>query len=220
MENANLRIVEALALSALLHLLILAPLQQSDGAVQAPTAWGPLIVTVGGGAERPDADARGEPGAGPAARGAHDLARNPARQARDATRPAVPDEVTVKVLLFTDDPGNPQNALDIGGQRYIYFNSPGLRQQVRPLSELRLRYPVAIPEDPDGSVVLQLLIDERGLLEGVSVLCAAPGFETSARESIAGLRFSPARGRDGPVKSFMLVEFGYGRGVPCDRIPD
>jgi len=51
-------------------------------------------------------------------------------------------------------------------------------------------------------------------------VCAAPPFERSARESVAGLRFQPALAKEGPVKSYMLVEFGYGKGLPCSRMPD
>jgi hypothetical protein len=42
----------------------------------------------------------------------------------------------------------------------------------------------------------------------------------SALESVQGLKFQPAVAKEGPVKSYMLLEFGYGRGYPCGRIPD
>jgi len=52
------------------------------------------------------------------------------------------------------------------------------------------------------------------------VLCAAPAFEQSALESLRGMKFEPARGNDGPVKSYLLVDFAYGRGFPCPSAPN
>lgn len=220
MASANMRIAEALALSALLHVLIFAPLQQPGGGARMPAAWKPLLVTIG----QPDAVTAVaaapeslKPETGPAASGVNVPTRGPERETIDATRPARPEELIVNVILPAEDGSSgPQNALDIGGQRYVYFNSPGVERHARPVTALQPRYPAARPANPDGSVVLELLIDEQGLLEQVNVICAAPGFEASARESVAGLRFSPALGPHGPVKSFMLVEFAYGRSVPCD----
>ena len=90
----------------------------------------------------------------------------------------------------------------------------------RPLEDPRLRYPTGEFEQKNGAVVLQLLIDEQGGLVRTDVVCAAPPFMTSALESVQELKFQPAVAREGPVKSYMLVEFGYGRGYPCGRIPD
>ena len=75
-------------------------------------------------------------------------------------------------------------------------------------------------EHRNGAVLLQLLINEHGWLAQADVVCAAPQFEKSALESVQGLKFQPAIAREGPVKSYMLVEFGYGKGYPCARIPD
>jgi len=104
--------------------------------------------------------------------------------------------------------------------RYVHFKSPQLKSPARPLQDPRLRYPTGEFAQKNGAVVLQLLIDEQGGLVRTDVVCAAPPFMKSALESVQELKFQPAVAREGPVKSYMLVEFGYGRGYPCGRIPD
>jgi hypothetical protein len=139
----------------------------------------------------------------------------PSRQAR-------PQEVRVRVLLLSDKltQDNPEEYVEVEGVRYVHFKSPQLKSPARPLEEPRLRYPTGVLAQKNGAVVLQLLIDEQGGLARTDVVCAAPPFMKSALESVQGLKFQPALAREGPVKSYMLVEFGYGRGYPCGRIPD
>lgn len=135
--------------------------------------------------------------------------------------PARSETVTVQVLMLTDRLArNPEEYLEVGGKRYIYFDSPRLAVPARPLNEPRPRYPKGKFEQRDGAVILQLLIDEQGTIERTDVVCSAPPFEKSALEAVRGLKFRPAQDKTGPVKSYMLVEFGYGRGYPCARIPD
>ena len=138
------------------------------------------------------------------------------------TRAARFSEVKVRVLLLTDNKQfkNEEEYIEVGGVRYIHFSSPRLKARGRPLEEPNLRYPTGELSQKNGAVVLQLLISEQGVLEQTDVVCAAPPFERSARESVAGLRFQPALAKEGPVKSYMLVEFGYGKGLPCGRMPD
>ena len=138
------------------------------------------------------------------------------------TRAARSSEVKVRVLLLTDNKPfkNEEEYIEVGGVRYIHFSSPRLKARGRPLEEPNLRYPTGELSQKNGAVVLQLLISEQGVLEQADVVCAAPPFERSARESVAGLRFQPALAKEGPVKSYMLVEFGYGKGLPCGRMPD
>jgi len=130
-------------------------------------------------------------------------------------------KVTVEVFLLSEKLSrNPDEYVEVKGVRYIHFNSPRLAAPARPLAEPKPRYPSGKLAQKDGAVILQLLINEQGTLDQVNQVCAAPGFEKSARDSLRGMKFSPARGKDGPVKSYMLVEFGYGRGFPCARLPD
>jgi TonB family protein len=72
---------------------------------------------------------------------------------------------------------------------------------------------------PHGAVMLLLFIDQEGKLENTSVVCANPAFEESALASIRDMRFSPAWDANGPVKSYMVVEFSYGTGAPCGPLP-
>jgi len=137
------------------------------------------------------------------------------------TRPARRQEVRVRVLLLSEKlKNNPEEYIEVGGMRYIHFRSPRLKSPARPLGDPKLRYPAGRIEHRNGAVLLQLLINEHGWLAQADVVCAAPQFEKSALESVQGLKFQPAIAREGPVKSYMLVEFGYGKGYPCARIPD
>ena len=138
------------------------------------------------------------------------------------SRPARPQEVRVRVLLLSDKlrKDDPDEYVEVEGVRYIHFRSPHLKSPARPLEDPRLRYPTGEFVQRNGAVILQLLIDEQGGLVRTDVVCAAPPFMKSALESVQGLKFQPAVAREGPVKSYMLVEFGYGRGYPCGRIPD
>jgi hypothetical protein len=138
------------------------------------------------------------------------------------SRPARPREVQVRVLLLSDKmrTDNPDEYIEVEGVRYVHFRSPNLKSPARPLMDPRLRYPTGQFTQKSGAVILQLLIDEEGELMRSDVVCAAPPFARSALESVQGLRFQPAVAREGPVRSYMLVEFGYGKGYPCGRIPD
>jgi len=138
------------------------------------------------------------------------------------SRPARPQEVRVRVLLLSDKltKNDPEEYVEVEDVRYVHFKSPQLKSPARPLEDPRLRYPTGEFEQKNGAVVLQLLIDERGGLVRTDVVCAAPPFMKSALESVQGLKFQPAVAKEGPVKSYMLLEFGYGRGYPCGRIPD
>jgi len=133
---------------------------------------------------------------------------------------AASKKITVNVFLLSDLPKNTDELLESRGSRYTYFNSPRLVSPARPLSEPSPRYPAGKRSEPGGAVLLQLLINERGGLDSVDVLCAAPAFEQSVRDSVRGIKFVPAQGKDGPVKSYLWVEFAYGRGFPCPSVPD
>ena len=133
---------------------------------------------------------------------------------------ATSKKVSVSVFLLSNLPKNSDEVLESRGSRYTYFNSRRLVSPARPLAEPKPHYPVGKKAERGGAVLLQLLINERGGLDHVDVICAAPAFEQSALDSMRGMQFTPARGKDGPVKSYMWVEFAYGRGFPCASVPD
>ena len=153
-------------------------------------------------------------------------AREPTRLAQASpaaketpSRLARPQEVRIRVLLLSSKPrkDDPEEYVEVDGVRYVHFRSPNLKSPARPLGEPRLLYPANELVQKNGAVIVQLLINEEGALTRSDVVCAAPPFEKSALESVQGLKFQPAVAREGPVKSYMLVEFGYGKGFPCGR---
>ena len=133
---------------------------------------------------------------------------------------AIDQTIKINVFLLEDMEKNPDEVLESRGSRYTYFNSRRLKTSTRPLSEPKPRYPGGKQAERGGAVLLQLLINERGGLDYIDVICSAPAFEQSAVDSVRGIRFTPARDKHGPVKSYMWVEFAYGRGFPCASVPN
>jgi len=129
-------------------------------------------------------------------------------------------KIEINVFTLSEQPKNPDEVLVSRGSRYTYFSSSRLTSATSPLGEPSPRYPEGRKAERGGAVILQLLINERGGLDYVDVLCSAPAFEKSAVDSVRGLKFKPARDKEGPVKSYMWVEFAYGRGFPCASVPD
>ncbi|HTE15612.1 MAG TPA: energy transducer TonB [Burkholderiales bacterium] len=141
-------------------------------------------------------------------------------QRRPGVRVATPDEVKVRVVLYSAGAeDNPNEVMETGTGKYVYFNAPRLKQNAHPIADAKPHYPVAKLDYPHGAVTLLLQIDEEGKLEKTSVLCANPAFTESAIASIRDMRFAAAREAAGPVKSYMMVEFGYGIGAPCGPLP-
>jgi len=136
------------------------------------------------------------------------------------TQSAPSKEVRISVFLLSDRKNNSDEVLESRGSRYTYFNSKRLVSPARPPSELKPRYPAGKRAERGGAVLLQLLINERGGLDYVDVICAAPAFEKSAVDSMRGMKFVPAQDKNGPAKSYMWVELAYGRGFPCAAVPD
>lgn len=146
---------------------------------------------------------------------------NSGKQTTDGVRLALLDEVSVRVHLLNYEGGQkPKDSIEIQGKTYRYFKAPSLKQAAKPIEDAKPHYPAQKPEYLNGAVILQLLIDEDGNLEQVVVVCSNPKFEKSAVASIEKMRFLPAQNANGPVKSYMVVEFGYGRGYPCAPVPD
>jgi TonB family protein len=129
-------------------------------------------------------------------------------------------KIAVNVFLLSGQPKNPDEFLESRGSRYTYFNSRRLVTQPRPLAEPKPQYPAGKKAERGGAVLLQLLINERGGIDHVDVVCSAPTFEQSALDSMRGMKFRPARDKHGPVTSYMWVEIAYGRGYPCASVPD
>jgi TonB family protein len=149
----------------------------------------------------------------------NDAGRAPSKSGASAgTAPS--KQIRINVFMLSDKPNNPDEVLESRGSRYTYFSSRRLVSPARPLAEPKPRYPGGKRAERGGAVLLQLLINERGGLDHVDVVCSAPAFEQSALDSMRGMKFAPARGKDGPVKSYMWVELAYGRGFPCASVPE
>lgn len=177
-------------------------------------------ATPGQAADTPKADPPPQP-TGTSASPSAVTTRNAATQSQAGLRLAVQDEVSVRVQLLSFEGGQkPVETVLVQGTSYVYFKSSSLRRSTQPLGDINPRYPVEKPHYLHGAVILQLLIDEEGKLEQANVVCSNPDFEKSALASVEHLRFSPALAVTGPVKSYMVVEFGYGRGYPCAPVPD
>ena len=141
-------------------------------------------------------------------------------QARPGVRAALPDEVQVRVRLYEkNSEENPSEVMQLESGKYIYFNAPQLKETAHPLTDAKPQYPTAKLDFPHGAVSLLLLIDEKGKLEKATVLCANPAFEASALASVRDMQFGAATDANGPVKSYMMVDFGYGAGAPCGPLP-
>jgi len=132
--------------------------------------------------------------------------------------PSAPSrEVRINVFLLSDRKNNSDEVLESRGFRYTYFNSNRLASPPRLLAEPKPRCPAGKRAERDGAVLLQL--HERGMLDYVDVICVAPAFEKSALDSMRGMKFVPARGKDGPVDSYMRVELAYGLAFPAPPRP-
>lgn len=191
---------------------------QATATTPAPASDPP--ATPGQRADTPKADPPPQP-TGTSASPSAVTTRNAATQSQAGLRLAVQDEVSVRVQLLSFEGGQkPIETVLVQGTSYVYFKSSSLRRSTQPLGDINPRYPVEKPHYLHGAVILQLLIDEEGKLEQANVVCSNPDFEKSALASVEHLRFSPALAVTGPVKSYMVVEFGYGRGYPCAPVPD
>lgn len=85
-----------------------------------------------------------------------------------------------------------------------------------PLAEIRFSYPSSADADrASGLVRMQLLIDEAGLIDELTVVDAAPPgyFEEAAREGLRRVRFSPGMREGRAVKSRVVIQVRFEYGV-------
>lgn len=98
---------------------------------------------------------------------------------------------------------------------YGEYRSVGLDPPPRALDDISLEYP-PIAGAREGSVVLQLLINEHGVLENVIVVGSNPPrlFDEAALTAFRSARFSPGRYMGVPVNSQLVVEVVF---TPINR---
>ena len=93
-----------------------------------------------------------------------------------------------------------------------YYPASELDVYPMPAARVVFGYPQKAADDRvSGEVLLMLLIDEAGNVDGVTVVAAEPSgyFEDAARQAFNGLRFSPARKGERAVKSRVFVNVDF-----------
>lgn len=97
------------------------------------------------------------------------------------------------------------------------YQALGLDPPPRPLHDIEPEYPTQRGLR-EGVVVLRLLINEKGLVDDVTVIRSLPPgmFDTSAITAFGNARFSPGMFLGLPVKSQMTVEVEF---MPTNRGP-
>ena len=103
-----------------------------------------------------------------------------------------------------------------------YYSAKQLDVYPQPLTPIRLDYPdSAASARVDGRVTIQLLIDEFGIVNDVTVADAKPEgyFEEPTLAVFRAARFSPAQRQGHPVKSrvTLQVKYLYGDSVGAAR---
>jgi protein TonB len=93
-----------------------------------------------------------------------------------------------------------------------YYSAKQLDVYPEPLAPIRLDYPESAANARiDGRLTVQLLIDEFGIVNDVSVVDAKPEgyFEEATLTVFRGARFSPAQRQGHPVKSRVVLQVKY-----------
>lgn len=99
----------------------------------------------------------------------------------------------------------------------IYYPARQLDVYPTLLEPINLPYPErAARDEVSGKVTVLLLIDERGMVNEVSVVEAEPAgyFEETTRAVFSETRFAPARKEGRPVRSRVLISVSYGSAQP------
>lgn len=99
----------------------------------------------------------------------------------------------------------------------IYYPARQLDVYPALLEPINLPYPERAARDAvSGKVTVLLLIDERGMVNEVSVVEAEPVgyFEETTRAVFSETRFAPARKDGRPVRSRVLISVSYGSAQP------
>ena len=96
-----------------------------------------------------------------------------------------------------------------------YLLGSQLDPSPKPIGEIEPRYPESANLQ-EGSVVIRLLINERGVVDSAAVIRADPEglFEQAALDAFGAAVFSPGRVLGVPVKSQMTVEVHF---APVNR---
>jgi periplasmic protein TonB len=223
--GANLRLVLALALSALVHLsLIFGIAAARSDARPARTILARLAAAP---APAPSGRAsRGVPAA--ALAGAQAVGHTMER----IVRPQHPADAAIELAEPVADL-SPEPALPVHVENArlpeadlplildpTWYEAKELDTFPRPLARLEPAYPVAAV-GASGEVTLLLKIDERGAVLDASIVRADPEgvFEASALEAVSTARFSPGQKEGQAVRSRIVVKVRFAPQVQASALP-
>ncbi|MBI3044843.1 MAG: energy transducer TonB [Betaproteobacteria bacterium] len=190
------RLILGLAFSLAAHAALMAGLRPMAPVDALPTPRAPLRVEI----------SRVAPEAGV-------LLASPAAPDRPADAAAAP-AATVKAEPAPPPKTAvaPATGLELRIPLDEYYTARELDVRAEPLNDVDLVYPrLAYQSRVRGKVTLRILINERGGLDGVSVLAAEPRglFEEAALTATRALQFSPALKHGRRVKSQKTIEVAF-----------
>jgi len=91
-----------------------------------------------------------------------------------------------------------------------YRDAQQVDQRARALTDLSPSYPLqAFKQREHGRVLVEILINAQGGIDGLRLIAATAGFATSAMAALDSMHFDPAMLGGQPVASRLLVELIY-----------
>jgi TonB family protein len=195
---ASNRLLVGLAVSVSVHLVVMLSVRPVTYAYVPPQPLHVDIRDVTPAADAPSATAAESDHSAPAAG---------APTAADTGRPDPREETS-----------NPHGGPDFGLATDRYYASSEVDVRAEPIGETSLVYPqLAYQQRLPGKVTVSILINQRGGVDDVAVIKAAPPrvFEEAALNAARALKFSPALRGGRAVKSKKLVEVNFD---PYERI--
>jgi len=208
------RLAVALVFSAILHGVLLVFLCGRPAyPAPAPDSLKARLIPA---REAPDVVAAPLPGkdAPPLANSRHAAGRTTTASARERPVPTATGRTPGKVRGVPDAVDASAVALTVPRDP-TWYSAKQLDELPRPLHPIRPTLPHIRDEaGAQGRVVLQLLIDENGVVTEASVLEAEPADDLAASALAAGraTRFRPGSKGGRIVKSRVLLELTFGRG--------
>ena len=196
-ESPSLRLIAAIAASALVHAALTALAPGGTGRERAPSASSQASITARLVTVEPELPVV-----------------EPAIERTPVTRPSPPPRERKKIVVPAA-PSAParsgsESVLDVPDSTYY-----GVRQlDVFPTlaSAFELRYPArAAAGDVKGRIALLVLLDAQGAVDEVSVVEAQPAghFEEDALRVFRSAQFKPAMKGGRAVKSRIVIELNY-----------
>jgi periplasmic protein TonB len=121
--------------------------------------------------------------------------------------PAAPESAATRPAPNTPPGQSTANDTPAGSGTVHYFKSAELDRRPFPLSRIEVPPPEMTAIEA-GSVIIKLLISERGRVEDATIVMGTgiPEFEAAALREFSQARFQPGYRANLPVRSEMLIE--------------